>query len=135
MNDTLYTLEELNQKGECLADMDIKYKWGFSFILTLTFLVLSTIWSVALYGIFLSNLLSSQLDAEGRYMGLDRAVLDLAEVSRRSLVDDKTALLSSGAIERQVRRIPMTFTDVVDEHVDPPRQPERGPQSKAFLRS
>ncbi|KAK5059893.1 hypothetical protein LTR84_009776 [Exophiala bonariae] len=97
-----FTLEELNQRGQC-QQSNTSYKWGFSFLILFSVLVGFVVWCVGMYVLWVDAFLNSRVDNAGRHIGLQRAVLDLASVMKNDIGDNLSEMASNNHLNKKVR--------------------------------
>jgi hypothetical protein len=98
-----YDLEELNIRGRCQQE-GASYKWGFSFLVLFSFIIVFLVWCVGMYALWLDAFLHSRFDRVGRSMGLQRAVLDLAYCMHRDVDETGRDMLSNEELQSRIRR-------------------------------
>jgi hypothetical protein len=82
-----YDIPYIRDNGRC--QQQNTYQWGFSFLLLFIALLLSALWALGMWAMWLDSYYNSQIDAAGgRDMGSWRAVMDLAEAIAASLNSD-----------------------------------------------
>jgi hypothetical protein len=82
-----YDIPYIRDNGRC--QQQNTYKWGFSFLLLFIALLLSALWALGMWAMWLDAYCNSKIDAVGgRDMGSWRAVMDLAEAIVASLNSD-----------------------------------------------
>ena len=99
----VYELEELNLRGRC-QQANTSYRWGFSFLILFWFVILSLVWSVGMYVLWLDAYFHSRFDRAGRSMGLQRAILDLAYCMQKDVDEEGREMLSNPKLQRKIRR-------------------------------
>jgi hypothetical protein len=111
-----YDIPYIRNNGHCQPQNT--YQWGFSFLLLFIALLLSALWALGMWAMWLDAYYNSKIDAVGRRdMGSWRAVMDLAEAIAASLNSDAvrgqdpvanifagTKELGDGEIRRRIRR-------------------------------
>ncbi|KAF7507352.1 hypothetical protein GJ744_010669 [Endocarpon pusillum] len=115
---TLYNLTEFNLAGSCQQQGLVKYKWGFSFILLYAFVVTFLVWTMGMWAFYLDSWLHSRLDIAHRQVGLERAVLDLSKSMQSKVNADQVELHSNSQLRTLVKINLLTYSDLVDLHVD-----------------
>lgn len=98
-----YGIERINELGRC-QQSNTSYKWGFSFLILFTVLLLFAVWCVGMYALWMDAFLHSRVDNAGRHIGLQRAVLDLAHVMRNDIGDDLPEMASNNQLNEKVRK-------------------------------
>jgi hypothetical protein len=98
-----YDLQELNLRGRCQQD-NVSYKWGFSFLVLFSFVVMFLVWCVGMYALWLDAFLHSRFDRVGRTLGLQRAILDLAYCMHRDVDETGRDMLSNVELQNRIRR-------------------------------
>ncbi len=98
-----YNLEQLNSNGRC-QQADTSYKWGFSFLVLFSFIVMFLVWCAGMYALWLDAFLHSRFDRVGRSMGLQRAILDLAYCMHKDVDETGRDMLSNGELQSRIRR-------------------------------
>ena len=101
--DFSYNLEQLNLNGRC-QQAGTSYKWGFSFLVLFSFIVMFLVWCVGMYVLWLDAFLHSRFDRIGRSMGLQRAILDLAYCMHKDVDETGRDMLSNGELQSRIRR-------------------------------
>jgi hypothetical protein len=111
-----YDIPYIKNNGRC--EPQNTYQWGFSFLLLFIALLLSALWALGMWAMWLDAYCNSKIDAVGeRDMGSWRAVMDLAEAIAASLNSDSvrgqdpaanifagTKEMGDGEIRRRIRR-------------------------------
>jgi hypothetical protein len=110
-----YDIPYLKNNGRC--QQQNTYQWGFSFLLLFIALLLSALWALGMWAMWLDAYYNSKIDAaRERDMGSWRAVIDLAEGILGSLGEiprgpdtlgdliARTRNLGDSEIRRRVRR-------------------------------
>lgn len=99
---TTYSWQDVSHYGQCVQIAT--YKWGFSFLLLFITFVLTTIWSIGMYVMWLDAHLHSRYNRAGRQIGTYRAVLDLAKAMRKDMGEDATENLSNTELKEKINR-------------------------------
>jgi len=120
-SETTYNLTQLNERGSCQQLNHVRYKWGFSFLLLYVFIVALLIWTITIYALYLDSYYHSRLDAAGRYIGLKRAVLDLALAMQENLEARDVRLKSDARLSSLVRGYHIIYRNLVLDDLPPPR--------------
>ena len=82
-NNQTYGLPYVLQEGACLPNSS--HNWGFSFLILFIVILLTLLWAVGMYALWLDAYLHSRLDHHGRKMGIYRASFDFAEAMRKDI--------------------------------------------------
>jgi hypothetical protein len=91
-----YDIPYIRDNGRC--QQQNAYQWGFSFLLLFIALLLSALWALGMWAMWLDAYCNSKIDAAGgRDMGSWRAVMDLAEAIAACLNSDSTRGQDSAA--------------------------------------
>lgn len=117
---TLYNQTEYNKQGSCQQQGDVRYRWGFSFLLLYVFVIIFLVWIIGMYGLYLDAYLHSRLDVVQRHMGLERAVLDLSATMRKR-VDNQDLDLEGNSKLKSLVKGHMTYRELPLESLPPPR--------------
>lgn len=107
---TMYNLTELNAAGSCQQNGQVRYKWGFSFLLLYFFVVALLIWTIGMWVFYLDSWLHSRLDNEHAQMGVERAILDLSESMHTKLGPDQIQLRTNSQIQPFVKSNTLTYS-------------------------
>jgi hypothetical protein len=97
------------------------YQWGFSGLLLILTIVLTTIWAIGMWAVWVHAYYQSNLDFQGRNMGLYRAVMDIAKVVEGKLDQSTdTDLLSEQELHHESsdagkRMLTISYEDLVAE--------------------
>lgn len=86
-NDTSFMYDGgwLSDHASCQPKVST-YQWGFSFLLTFIVCVLTTVWSIGMYAMWMDTHQNSRVDRSGRELGgMFRSVMDLAIAIRGDL--------------------------------------------------
>jgi hypothetical protein len=95
--------------GVCSPDKT--YQWGFSGLLLFCAILLTTIWAIGMWAMWLDAYYQSNLDLYGRQLGVFRAALDLAQVLQGNLGNsDDIDGLSDQAIRRRTKSVQFNAT-------------------------
>jgi hypothetical protein len=111
-----YDIPYIRDNGRC--QQQNTYQWGFSFLLLFIALLLSTLWALGMWAMWLDAYYNSKIDVVGeRDMGSWRAVMDLAEAIATNLNSDcvrsqdsaanifaATKDVGDGEIRRRIKR-------------------------------
>ena len=104
-----YDLTYLVEHGVCSPEKT--YQWGFSGLLLFFAIVLTTIWAIGMWAMWLDAYYQSNLDLYGRQLGVFRAALDLAQILQGSLGEnDDIDGLSDQAIRRRIKSVRTTIS-------------------------
>ena len=101
---TTYTYADIQANGQCVQASPPGYSWGFSFILLFVTALLTTIWSIGMYIMWLDAHLHSRYNRAGRRMGPFRAALDLAKALHKDMGEDAAEHLSNSEIKDLLKR-------------------------------
>ena len=106
-----YDLTYLEKNGICSSSQEKTYQWGFSGLLLFLAIVLTTIWAMGMWAMWLDAYYQSNLDFYGRQLGRFRAALDLAEVFQRELGENSDInQLSDQALRRRTKGVQFNAT-------------------------
>jgi hypothetical protein len=84
VNDTqIFSIDQILQNGLCQPQKE--YKWGFSGLLLFWTVLMTTIWGMGMWTMYLDALFHSKLVKHGRSMGRYRAATDFVEVLQQGL--------------------------------------------------
>ncbi|KAK5033178.1 hypothetical protein LTS07_003479 [Exophiala sideris] len=97
-----YSLEEINVNGEC-QQIQSSYKWGFSFLVLFSVIILFLVWSLGMYILWVDAYLNSRFNRAGRTLGIQRAVLDLAACMQREIGPDGIEMMSNPELQNKIR--------------------------------
>jgi hypothetical protein len=97
-----YGLEYIQDQGSC--QQLPTYKWGFSFLLLFIVILLSNIWAMGTYTLWLDAYLNSRFDHARRNMGIQRAILDAANAMRKDMGEEATETLSNRELNKRIQR-------------------------------
>ena len=107
------------------------YQWGFSFYVLLTFSIITTVYAIIMYSLWLRTFLHSRNHRAGHQLGFFRAAMDFADALKDQAGDNstnKTEKELSALVDS--RELGITCTNV--DELPPPRVRRRGRQrSKA----
>ncbi|KAK5937627.1 hypothetical protein PMZ80_010247 [Knufia obscura] len=118
---TGYNLTELNQNGSCQQLDNVRYKWGFSFILLYAFIATWLIWNIVVFGIYLDSYLHSRLDVAKRSIGLERAVFDLSLAMQKRTDAESVVMTGNDRLQHLIRGGHMTYKDLPLNSLPPTR--------------
>lgn len=118
---TAYNLTQLNENGSCQQQNNVRYKWGFSFLLLYVFLVAWLVWTIVMYGLYLDAHLHSRLDVVKRNMGLERAVLDLSLAMQKKVNVETVELHGNHQLEHLIRSSHMSYQSLLLDLLPPTR--------------
>lgn len=119
--DIEYNEAEITEHGKCLNENDVRYSWGFSFLLLYFFIITLLVWTIGMYILYLNSFLLSRLDRTERHMGTERAVLDLSAAMQRKLAAEHSEMYSNSQLNRLVRNNVITYKDLPLESSIPTR--------------
>lgn len=111
-SNTEYNEEDLNAHGSCITQNDVKYRWGFSYILLYVFILVLIVWIAGMYILYLNSYLHSRLDRTQRSMGTERAALDLSAAMQKKLTAEHAELYSNSRLNQLVRNNVITYKDL-----------------------
>ena len=108
----------LQNKGICSPGKS--YQWGFSGILLLLTIVITTVWAIGMWVVWIHAHYQSNLDFQGRNMGLYRAVMDIAKIVEGELDQSTdTDILSEQELHCSLkagkRTLTISYKDLVAE--------------------
>lgn len=118
---TDYSLELMNMRGRCQQPSQVRYKWGFSFLLLYVFLLTWLIWTIVMYVLFLDSYCHSRLNAAKRQMGLRRAILDLSVAMQKHLKLDDTLMHADSQVSSLVEGTQISYQNIMLDTLPPPR--------------
>ena len=130
-NNQTYDLVYLEEHGTCSQEETV-YPWGFSSLLLFLAIVLTTIWAIGMWAMWLDAYYQSKLDFYGRQLGKYRAALDLAEVLQGELGENSdTNQLSDEALRRRTTKsdqfnATISYTNIVTRNAPSNRSAEFG---------
>jgi hypothetical protein len=102
LDNNTYDLDYIQANGSC--EPRPTYRWGFSFLLLFVTVLLTTIWTIGMYIMWLDAYLYSRFDRAHRDMGTHRAALDFAAAMRKDIGEDTTEDLSNSELKKRVKR-------------------------------
>lgn len=120
-SDTAYDLTQFNENGSCQQLKDVKYKWGFSFLLLYAFVTTLLIWTFVLYGIYLDAYFHSRLDVVERNIGLERAVIDLSLAMQKKVDAASVGLHGNNRLAQCIKGGHMSYQDLSLDSLPPTR--------------
>ena len=100
---TTYTFAYIQGNGQCAQSDPPSYQWGFSFLLLFITSLLTAVWSVGMYIMWLDAHLNSRYNRARRQLGSYRAVLDLAKAFRQDMGEDATEHLSNSELKERIK--------------------------------
>ena len=115
------TMDSTYVQNKGLCSPERSYQWGFSGFLLLLTIVLTTIWAIGMWAVWVHAYYQSNLDFQGRNMGLYRAVMDIAKVVEGELDQSTdTDLLSEQELHHEIsdagkRMLTISYEDLVAE--------------------
>ena len=121
MSSTIYNLTKFNENGSCQQQTNVRYKWGFSFLLLHVFTITWLVWTVVMYGLYLDAYLHSRLDVAKRKMGLERAVLDLSLAMQKKVDAETVELHGNHQLEHLTRSCYISYQDLPLDSLPPTR--------------
>jgi hypothetical protein len=84
VNDTqVFNIQQILENGVCQPQKE--YNWGFSGLLLFWTVLMTTIWGIGMWTMYLDALFHSKLVKYGRSMGRYRAAVDFVEVMEQNL--------------------------------------------------
>ena len=98
----IYDVITLSELGSCQQTLDPVYKWGFSFVLLFLSLLLTMIWAVGMYWLWMDAYLHSRFDADHKDLGMERAILDLSTALREDIGQGDRDQLSNTELQRKM---------------------------------
>jgi hypothetical protein len=115
---TTYSVAYAREHSTCNPEKT--YQWGFSGLLLFYAIILTTLWALGMWLMWLDAHFQSKLDFYGREQGSYRAALDFAKVLASELDDaEEKDMLSNKAIRRRIRTnkrvVTISYTDLVVE--------------------
>ena len=97
--DYAYVLEY----GQCIPQAT--HNWGFSFLILFIFILVTVIWTIGMYAMWMDAHLNSRLDRAHRNMGVYRASYDFSNAMRKDMgTDIVTDATSNKELRSKVRR-------------------------------
>jgi hypothetical protein len=103
LHNETYSFEYIMNHSFC--EPTKSHNWGFSFLFLFISLILLSLWSVAMYVLWLHTYLHSRVDSRGISLGVYRASTDLAKAMEQDFgVQGVAALMEENQIERVIRR-------------------------------
>lgn len=118
---TAYNVTQMNERGSCQQPHQVRYKWGFSFLLLYAFLVTWLVWTVVMYGLFLDSYYNSRLNAADRKMGLKRAILDLSTSMQKHFKAEDVVLYSNAQLCSIVKEHEISYQNMIADPLPPAR--------------
>jgi hypothetical protein len=102
-SNTTYTQTYLEENGNC--QQEPTYQWGFSIHILMITMVLTTVWAIGTYALWLDAYLHSRFDHSQRDMGIYRAVLDLADAMHDAMGNNgQLRNLSNHELKEKIRK-------------------------------
>ena len=84
VNDTeIFNIQQILENGICQPQKE--YNWGFSGLLLFWTVLMTTIWGIGMWKMYLDALFHAELVKYGRSMGRYRAAVDFVEVMEQKL--------------------------------------------------
>ena len=120
-SNTGYDLKQFNENGSCQQLSDVRYKWGFSFLLLYVFIATWLIWTIVTYGLYLDAYLHSRLDVTKRTMGLERAVLDLSQAMQKKVDAETVELYGNHQLKHLISSGHISYQDLLLDSLPPTR--------------
>lgn len=120
-NNKSYTVDDLRP----ICQPGNKYQWGFSFYVLLTFCIVTNLYAIAMYSLWLKTFLHSRKHRAGQEIGFFRAALDFADALKIQAGDDCTSKSEKELSDLVDRRGLGIVCTNVDE-LPPPRARRRG---------
>lgn len=111
-SNTVYNLGEMNYHGSCQQVGQVRYQWGFSFVLLFAFTITLMIWAIGTYILYIDSWLNSSLDLVHRRMGPERAVLDMAQAMQTKLNMDVVEQHGNSELRVLVKDNVITYSDL-----------------------
>ena len=109
VNNENYSWDYTNSLDNVLCIQGLRYQWGFSSVLTITFLICNTTWLVGMWITWVSLQHKSQFAKKRREMGKYRAAVDVGEAIRYELGPNLSAF-SDSALEAALKnRSPVRY--------------------------
>ena len=118
---TVYNLTHFNANGSCQQQNNVRYKWGFSFLLSYVFVVTWLVWTIVTYGLYLDSYLHSRLDVLKRNIGVERAVLDLSLAMQKKVDAETVEMCGNHQLEHLIRGGYISYQDFLLKHLPPTR--------------
>lgn len=104
-NNETFDTSAIDANGSCQqASGQPTYKWGFSFLLLFTTCLLTFVWAMGMYAIWLDAYFHSRFDSAHHNMGNLRAALDFAAAIRKDMGEEASEELSNRQLEQHVKR-------------------------------
>lgn len=97
-----YGLEDINLNGKC-QQIQSTYKWGFSFLVLFSVIILFLVWTLGMYILWVDAHLNSRFNRAGRTLGIQRAALDLAHCIQKDLGTDGIEMTSNAELQKKIR--------------------------------
>lgn len=117
---TIFDVSEFNKNGICQqAGGEVRYQWGFSYLLLYIFVLCLFIWVIGMWIFYFDCLLSSRLHE--RNMGYERAVLDLSNSMHRTMEAKNVDMCSNEELQTLVADNKITYTDLPFDSSTPTR--------------
>ncbi|KAL9118618.1 MAG: hypothetical protein Q9187_004839 [Circinaria calcarea] len=109
VNNESYLWDYTNALDNVHCIQGLRYQWGFSSVLTITFLICNTIWLVGIWITWVSLQNRSQFAKKRREMGKYRAAVDVAEAIGYELGPNLSALSDSALEAALKKRSPIRY--------------------------
>lgn len=113
VSDTSYaSLEAFNRDGSCQQKGEVRYQWGFSFLLLFAFIAAFLIWTIGIWALYIDSWLHSRLDVSQRDMGIERAVLDISDSLLSKVERDDIKLHGNHKLQALAAPNMLTFSNL-----------------------
>jgi hypothetical protein len=106
-NNVTYSRDYMIKYGSCVPELPTSYKWGFSFLALWIFMLVSAVWAIGIYALWLDAYLHSRLDRQPtskRVAGSYKVALTLAKAINQNFGEAVADTLTNSALKEKIRR-------------------------------
>ena len=97
-----YNLSYIQDNGSCQPSKT--YKWGFSYLSLFIVVLLSSIWAIGTYTLWLDAYYNSRIDYTKRSMSMQRAILEISTAMKKDMGEDATENVSDQELKQMLQR-------------------------------
>ena len=106
-NNVTYSRDYMINYGSCVPELPTSYKWGFSFLALWIFMLVSAVWTIGIYALWLDAYLHSRLDrqpASKRVTGSYKVAMDLTKAINQNFGEAVAETLTDTALKERIRQ-------------------------------